>query len=78
MTERMGAGRPTRIASSGDRSGAVSTTEPSEDTEDLNLVEVSVYGLASLYERYPPRKEKPADASATAEKPAGDSAATKQ
>jgi hypothetical protein len=42
--------------------GGLTTTGSQEDP---NLVEVTVYGIASLYERFPPRKEdKPADAPA--------------
>jgi hypothetical protein len=35
-----------------------------EDEEETNLVEVAVYGLASLYERYPPAPPKPAEGEA--------------
>jgi hypothetical protein len=34
-------------------------TSEDEEQEDLNLLEVAVYGLASLYERYPPAPKKP-------------------
>src|SRR5207253_6145544 len=37
--------------------GAVS--EEDDEQEDLNLLEVAVYGLASLYERYPPAPKAP-------------------
>lgn len=37
-----------------------------EEEENLNLVELSIYGLASLYEKYPPKKDAPpAEAAAT-------------
>jgi len=32
-----------------------------EDPEEMNLVEVAIYGLASLYERYPPKPPAPAE-----------------
>jgi hypothetical protein len=38
-----------------------------QDEDDPNLVELSIYGIATLYERYPP---KPPDPSADANKPA--------
>ena len=37
--------------------GAVS--EQDQEQEDLNLLEVAVYGLASLYERFPARPPEP-------------------
>ena len=33
------------------------TGSEEEEQEDLNLLEVAVYGLASLYERFPPKKK---------------------
>ncbi|HLJ92409.1 MAG TPA: hypothetical protein VKU02_04370 [Gemmataceae bacterium] len=45
-------------------SGAGSVASEDEEQEDLNLLEVAVYGLASLYERYPPAP-KPAEQSST-------------
>jgi hypothetical protein len=45
--------------------GSSGVSEDDQEQEDLNLVEVAVYGLASLYERYPP---KPADQGASDEK----------
>jgi hypothetical protein len=41
-------------------SGAVS--EEDQEQEDLNLLEVAVYGLASLYERFPPKPPEQAPA----------------
>jgi hypothetical protein len=38
------------------------------DEGDRNLVEIAIYGIASLYERYPPKP--PADPSATKDQPA--------
>jgi hypothetical protein len=49
-------------------SGPGSVSEEDEEQEDLNLLEVAVYGLASLYERYPPAPKKPE--AAPEEKPA--------
>jgi hypothetical protein len=43
------------------------TGQTSQDEDDPNLVELSVYGIATLYERYPP---KPPDATADANKQA--------
>jgi hypothetical protein len=43
---------------SGGYPGMGGTSEDQE--EDLNLVELAVYGVASLYERYPPKKEQAA------------------
>ena len=43
------------------------TTTPA-DEGDRNLVELAVYGVASLYERYPPRP--PVDPNATKDQPA--------
>lgn len=42
-----------------------------EDEENLQIMEVSVYGIASLYQPFPPKPPKPADAAAgaTAEAP---------
>lgn len=45
-------------------SGAGSVGSEDEEQEDLNLLEVAVYGLASIYERYPPAP-KPAEPSST-------------
>lgn len=48
-------------------SGAVSEDE--DEQEDLNLLEVAVYGLASLYERYPPAPKAPEQPATSEEKP---------
>ena len=40
-----------------------------EEPPPATLVVLSVYGIASLYERYPPKPEQPADANA--QPPAG-------
>jgi hypothetical protein len=40
-----------------------------EQEEDMNLVELAVYGIASLYERFPPKKEQPAADSTTPAEP---------
>jgi hypothetical protein len=50
--KRPGAGT---FPSFGQQSGA-GLTEQSEDEEDLSLVEVAIYGIAAIYERYPPRE----------------------
>jgi hypothetical protein len=40
-----------------------------QDEDDPNLVELSLYGIATLYERFPPKKtEDTPDASKTPEK----------
>jgi hypothetical protein len=49
------------------------TGDQEEEQEDLNLLEVAVYGLASLYERYPPAPPKPADQGTTEDKSAAGS-----
>jgi hypothetical protein len=43
-------------------------SQTAEGEEEMNLVEVAVYGIASLYERYPPKPKEtpPADANTTA------------
>jgi hypothetical protein len=48
--------------------GALSEEE--DEQEDLNLLEVAVYGLASLYERYPPALKAPEQPATPEEKPA--------
>jgi hypothetical protein len=40
--------------------GAQITSQTVEEDEDPNLVELQIYGLVSLYERFPPRPEEPA------------------
>jgi hypothetical protein len=63
--------RPTSPGSSGP--GIISEGE--EEQEDLNLLEVAVYGLASLYERYPPAPPKPAEPGTPEEKKPADNSA---
>jgi hypothetical protein len=53
-------------------SGPGTVSEEDEEQEDLNLLEVAVYGLASLYERYPPAPKK-TEQGTPEEKPAADS-----
>ena len=35
------------------------TMKPDETGEDPNLVELTVYGIASIYERFPPPEKTP-------------------
>jgi hypothetical protein len=62
-------GRPTPGAGPGMNvmrgPGASLTPTEGEEQEDLNLLEVAVYGLASLYERYPPAPKPAEGASST-------------
>ena len=52
----MGSGqRPGTFGGTGDPSGGVSEA----DEDDPNLVEFAIYGIASLYERFPARKIDP-------------------
>jgi hypothetical protein len=53
-------------------SGPGTVSDEDEEQEDLNLLEVAVYGLASLYERYPPAPKKP-EQGTPEEKPAASS-----
>jgi hypothetical protein len=50
--------------------GLGSAPEGDEEQEDLNLLEVAVYGLASLYERYPPQPKAAEPAASEEKKPA--------
>ena len=55
----------------GPRSGPLAGPPPTADgsNDDPNLIELSIYGIASIYERFPPRKPADgADANATAAK----------
>jgi hypothetical protein len=36
--------------------GAFGTPSDGDDEENLNLAEVAVYGVASLYEKFPPKQ----------------------
>ena len=50
-----GTNRPGTFGGTGDPSGGVSEA----DEDDPNLVEFAIYGIASLYERFPARKIDP-------------------
>jgi hypothetical protein len=42
--------------------GTTPTTSAAEEDQPMNLVELSIYGLATLYERFPPKKAESTDA----------------
>jgi hypothetical protein len=58
-------------------SGPGTISEGDEEEEDLNLLEVAVYGLASLYERYPPPKKVAESGASDEKKPADEATGTK-
>jgi hypothetical protein len=63
MRKRMAGGMGAMGGAAGARSGQPAGFTPTDASADIepeeesNLVEVALYGIASLYERYPPKKE---------------------
>ena len=55
----------------GGRPGSIAGSSDGDDEENLNLLEVAIYGVASLYEKYPPRTAEEIAALTAGTAPAG-------